>query len=656
MFLTRKIGSILRGKATLPQILTACVLGGMLGFVPGFFLPGDLGGGFLQAPGLILALFGLVLVVDANLAIFGLVTLGAKLLSLVLLPLSFGVGRWLLEGPLEGLFRTLVNAPVTAYFGLERYATSGGLVVGFAVGLLTGLLLWKALHALRLKFASLEEGSERFQKFTSRKSTKVLTWIFLGKGKGKLTWREVAENDKRGKGVRILGVLVVLVLGAALWFTQRQFGSAWLHQQAQTGLTYWNGATVDLAGAELDLAGGRVAFDRLAMADAESLVHDVFRARSLEFDVATSKLLAGRFVIEKLVSGEPKSGEPREKPGERVTPKDPPPPPVEGPGKGIEEYVQEALVWKERLAKAAEWLQKFTGEGSGGPAGETDAQREERIGLEKDKLGLVHVIATHLVAAHPRVTIGELAFDGVSIAGLAGELVDIKGTNLSSNPALAEAPATLSLTSRSGKFGIELRYDPKSPGRAGIDLRCAGLPTEALGSLLKDSPVSGGTLDLRLAGAFELGREGGPWIDLPLVATLRNTTLAVGGKSATLEALEVPLGLRGPLRSPKVSIDGEQLQKALVAAGRAELANEVRARADALLGVPGAGAALSGVIEGTKTPEQLLEEAKQKAEAEAKARLEAERKKAEEEAKKRAEEEIKKRLPGGIGDILKRRD
>ena len=110
MFLLRKIGKIVRGSATRPQILAASVLGGMLGFVPGFFLPGDLGGGFLQAPGLILTLFALVLVLDANLAVFGIVTLVAKLVSLAALPLSFAVGRVLLEGPTEGLFRFLVNA------------------------------------------------------------------------------------------------------------------------------------------------------------------------------------------------------------------------------------------------------------------------------------------------------------------------------------------------------------------------------------------------------------------------------------------------------------------------------------------------------------------------------------------------------------------
>lgn len=648
MFLFRKIGSILRGKATLPQILSACVLGGVLGFVPGFFLPGDLGGGFMQAPGLILALFALVLVVDANLAIFGLVTLVAKLLSFVLLPVSFAAGRWLLDGPAEGIVRLLVNAPVTAWFGFERYATSGGVAVGLAFGLVVGLVTWKALHALRLKMASLEEGSERFQKFSAKRSTKVLTWVFCGKGKGKLSWREVAERDKRGKGVRILGLVVVLVLGAGLWFVQDRFGGAWLHQKAKHGLSYWNGATVDLAGATLDLARGKVAFDSLAISDKNHLDHDVFRARAMEFDLGTTDLLAGRFVIDKLASSEARSGEVRATPGKRIAPVEPLPPPVAGPGKSIDEYIQDALVWKERLEQVAGWIEKFSGSDATAPAGESDAARDERVVHDQETLGLVNVIATHLVGKHPKVAIRELAFDGLTIAGVAGETYDVHGTNLSSNPGLGAGPAVLKVASRSGAFGLELRYDPTAAGRTGITLSFKGLPVESLAGSLKDSPVRGGTVDLVLDGALELGREGGAWIDLPLVATLRGTTMAVGGRSAAIETLEVPLGLRGPLRSPKVTIDAKQLGDALVAAGRAELATEVRARADALLGVPGVGEALGGVIDGTKTPAQLLEEAKQRAEAEAKKRLE-------EEAKKKVEDELKKRLPGGIGDILKRR-
>ncbi|MFO1050907.1 MAG: hypothetical protein U1F36_01675 [Planctomycetota bacterium] len=650
MFLLRKIGSIVRGSASLPQIVLACTLGSMLGFIPGFFLPGHLGGGFMQAPGLIVALFALVLLLDANLAIFGLVTVGAKLLSFLLVPLSFSIGRYLLEGPTEGLFRTLVNAPVTAWFGLERYATTGGVTLGFAIGIVTGFVVYFLLHRLRLKFAQLEEGSERYQKLSSKKSVKLASWVLLGGGKSKKkTWREIAESDKKSKGVRISGLIVVVVLLAALWFAQDKLGGKWLHEKVQTALTYWNGATVDLAGASLDLADGRLNFDGLAMADKKKLDHDSFRARAMEVDLSNASLLSGRFVVDKLVSGEAKSGVVREKPGVRVTPEPTPPEPPAGPGKTLDDYLKDAKVWKDRLDTAREWIGRLTG---GGPAAkESKEERNKRIAEEKETLGLIGVVATHLRADHPAVTVRELAFDGMTIEGL-GELVDVKGLNLSSSPALGDAPAKLSMKARSGAFGVELSFDPKQPDRAGISFHLDGLPVEKIAGALSNSPIQGGTVDLKLDGALALGGPGGVSLDVPLLATLHGTTLAVGGKSASIDKLEVPIGLRGPLQSPKISIDAKQLGDALVAAGRSELAKEVGARADALLGVPGAGAALSGLVEGTKTPEQLAAEAKAKLEEEAKKKAEEAKAKAEAEAKKKAEEEIKKRLPGGIEGLL----
>ncbi len=202
MFFTRKIGSVFRGKATPLQVMLATVLGGLLGFVPGFFLPGDLGGGFLQAPGLILSLLCLVLVLNANLGVFGLVTLFGKLLSLVLLPVSYRIGTFLLDGPLQGLYRALVNGKVTAWFGLEYYATAGGLVLGLVFGVLSGVLLNRSIRALRTHMAGLEESSERYQKYSQKKSVRFLSWLFLGKGKGKTSWKELAEQKKMGLPIR----------------------------------------------------------------------------------------------------------------------------------------------------------------------------------------------------------------------------------------------------------------------------------------------------------------------------------------------------------------------------------------------------------------------------------------------------------------------
>jgi uncharacterized protein (DUF2062 family) len=75
MFLTRKIGKILRGNPTPFQLIMACVLGTLLGFVPGFS----------QAPGLLIALTFALIVIHANLVLAALVGILVKLVALKIL-------------------------------------------------------------------------------------------------------------------------------------------------------------------------------------------------------------------------------------------------------------------------------------------------------------------------------------------------------------------------------------------------------------------------------------------------------------------------------------------------------------------------------------------------------------------------------------------
>ena len=74
MFLTRHIGSILRGNSTPFQILAACILASMLAFVPGF----------KQAPGLLVTLIVLIIVVNGNLTLSVQIGILAKLVSIPL--------------------------------------------------------------------------------------------------------------------------------------------------------------------------------------------------------------------------------------------------------------------------------------------------------------------------------------------------------------------------------------------------------------------------------------------------------------------------------------------------------------------------------------------------------------------------------------------
>ncbi len=657
MFLTRKIGKILRGKATVTQVMLAATLGGMLGFVPGFFLPGDLGGGFLQAPGLILGLVFLVLVLNANLAVFGLVTLVAKLLSLVMLPMNFALGQWLLDGPTQGLFKALINSRVTAWFGLEHYSTTGGLACGLVFGLVLGVVLWRGLQGFRRKMADLQENSDRMKSLATKKSARFLTWLLFGGNKmGKLTYRDLAESDKKGLPIRIAGIVVVLVVTAALWFGHATLAGPMARSSMQGALEAINGATADIEGLDLDLAAGRVSLAGLAVADANQLERDSFRAKTLELDVGTGDLLRKRFVVESIVSADASHGAKRNAPAKRIGKPPVPPPPPPGAGKTLDEYVKDAQVWKDRLVQANEWLGKL-GSVTGG-AKETKEERTARIEREKQD-GITEVRATHLLEQAPTVLVKHLAFEDVAVADMPGDSFAITASNLASEPALLTEPMTLSIASKSGRYAFTFSL---AGGKPHLRLALKDLDGDALGAALAvggSAPIQGGKVDAVLEGDLAFTPEG-LTLDLPLQVTLRGTTLHLFGQAAAVDTLALPLGIRGPLTNPRIHVDDQKLSDALVAAGRKELADQVRTRAQALLKdlpVPaGAAGAVSGaaadLLQGTKTPEQLAAEAKAAAEAEAKklADAEAERKKAE--LQRKAEEEMKKKLPGGLSDIL----
>ena len=115
-----------------------------------------------------------------------MVEAGAKILALLLTPVSFAVGRFLLDGPIEGLFRAIINAPVLAYFGFDYYVVAGGQLIGLVVGVLAGFGVAKLLTGFRAQMSRMERGSERYQNWSSKKSVKVMTFIFVGGTKTKL--------------------------------------------------------------------------------------------------------------------------------------------------------------------------------------------------------------------------------------------------------------------------------------------------------------------------------------------------------------------------------------------------------------------------------------------------------------------------------------
>jgi uncharacterized protein (TIGR03546 family) len=569
--ITRTVGRILRGKATPFQLFTACVLGAILGFIPGF----------LHAPGLMLAVMLLLVMINANLFLAALAAGLAKLLSLILLPLTFRVGGWLLDGPTRGLFEALINAPVFAWFGFENYVATGGLAVGLLIGCVVGAFVAFVVNSFRRQMATLEKGSERFQQFTQKAWVKLLVLVFVGGGLGKLTYEQVLAK-KVGNPIRMLGVVFALLVVVLLVLLQSFAAGPIISAALQRGLERANGATVDLAGAVLDLKAQRLTVSGLAMADPKALDTDLFRADKLEAQISGANLLRKRLQLDRVVVSGASTGEKRAIAGRLVGP---PPAPVEvepvGEAKTLDDYLREAKVWKERLAQVRRWLEQLSGPPK--PEVAEAESLQERLQRQARELGYARVRATHLIQGSPTFAVLELTADQVRTAELPNETLSITARNLSTHPALLGKAPELRIASsgQTVQFATQLASFNPTPGSNSLSLSYRGLSTDRVAAGLVvggKQPVSGGTIDLDLRGTWEV--RNGVQVDLPLQATLKQVTLTVPNVEPTrVDQLVLPIGLVGSLDNPRIRVDSKAFADALVKAGAGKVVSELRNRA-----------------------------------------------------------------------------
>lgn len=578
--ITRTVGKVFRGEATAYQIIAASVLASVLGFMPSFS----------NAPGLVIAFTFLLIVLNANLALAALVLGFAKLLSLALMPVSFLIGRMLLDGPTKPLFAWMINSPVLAWFGFEYYATSGGLLLGIVLGIVVGLLVNGLLNTFRRRMNQLEEGSERYRKFASRFWVKCLVFVFIGGKKSKKTYDELATK-KIGNPIRPLGVVFVVLVSLLAVIFYQFLSEPIVTNALQRALEKANGATVNLEAARVDLKENKVEILQLAMADPNQLDTDLFRAERIVANLSGMDLLRKRVAMDQVSTTDASTGLKRKTPGELTRPV-PQPPEEEVPGevKTLEDYIEEAKKWKERLARLREWYEKLNGPETTEPAepGEPAPEREEtlreRLERQVREKGYANVAAAHLVEASPRLLVRELEARKVRVAQWEGETLDVIARNLSTHPRLVPEPPHVEIRSSTNRVDFLLHLgrivNPSQTNQ--VRLAWKGLPTDWVSRQLKvlgPDALQGGTIDVEADGS--LGGGGDPQMELPVVAVLRNATLQLKGMKPTqVEQLAVPIALTGRLDNPRISVDTERLAKSLAEAGISQVASELRQKAE----------------------------------------------------------------------------
>lgn len=629
----RKFGKLLLGKATPFQVIAACVLGGILGFLPGI----------AQAPGSVLILLALLAVLNANLLLAATTTIGAKLLSFALLPVAHAVGVFLLEGPTEGLFRVIVNTPFLAWCGFEYHAVAGGWLVGGLGGLAVGLLLTRAMGKLRSTFLDLDENSEKFRKWANKGWVKFTTWLLIG-GKPKKEAYEKLAGKKIGNPIRPLGVVLVAGVAILAFAVPALLSEPILTGALRGGLERANGATVDLAAAEVDLGEGRVKLSGLAMADRNQLDEDILRTVDLTADLDVKALLTRRWRVTEVTLEQAATGAKRERPGELIVPPsdeaEPAPAPEdtepveEGTDRiALDEILTRADEWRGRLEQLRKVLSWFGGdeeESTEAAGGETAAAEEVEGSV--DDVGYAWTRAAQLIEEAPTFRLDHLLISRLDAMQLDGRRLVVEAWNLATQPSLVEEAAGFSLASEDDtlRFAVNPAESGGAPTPGVLDFARLGLSGDALGEEIRigGAPViAGGTVDI--SGRGRWWREDGLRVDIPVEITMRGCSIRVPGSEGLqqVDNLVLPISIVGRITRPRIIFREKALIDALVSAGKRELANRARAEFDSVVGE-----------ETEKLKEKLGEELEGKVDDETKKKLE------------KIGGGILDKLPGGGGD------
>lgn len=579
--ITRKLGKLILGEATSFQLFSACLLASLIGFMPGFF----------QAPGLLVCLGLLLILLNANLGLAALVGGVAKLVSLLVMPLSFWTGHALLDGPLQGFFRSIVNAPVLALFGFDYYATTGGLALGLLFGIASGWLITGAIGAFRRKVIHLQENSEAYKKWTGKTWVRLLTSVLVG-GQGKKSLKE-KWAPRVGPPFRMAGVFFVVTVLALIFILQGFFKGPIVAMMIQQGLQRANGATVDLQSASLDLKDNRLTLAGLALADPNDLNRDLFRARKLEADLSGLNLLRKRLQFDRIVATGASYGDKRAVPGHLIGPPPKPLPaaaPAPGSGvKTIDDYIRNAKIWKQRLAQVRRWLKQISGPSTQPATPKQKAETlKERLEREIQEKGYTHVRDDQLIQGSPRLTVSALQVNPIHVPQLTNETLNLTGFNLSTEPRLL--PKTPRLFVESSRKDISFKAVLGQFGRPQtqnvLEFQYLGLPTDKVAQDLKlggKAPIQGGTIDLNAKGTWQ--RAAGISVDLPVQVTLHQVTVSLPKMKPTkVDNLSFPIALTGPIDNPRIKVDEKQLAQALAKAGLSTVASELKGKAKQAIG------------------------------------------------------------------------
>lgn len=304
----------------------------------------------------------------------------------------------------------IVNAPVGAWFDMDRYSTLGGLVIGLPAGAVLGVLTFLALK------------------------------LFTRRGK--------AAPPKHRHLLRpariVVAVCFIIIVFAAQSLFLNQIALGVLQSQLEDA----NGATVDIAAVEADLSKGQCTVKGIQLCDPDNLDRNLAYIDNVHIVFGMGDLLRRRFVVDAINVTNVATDTPREEPGERLVegilaPEVPPP-------KTLHDFLERGQEWKKKIKALCEAMQPDKQESQAAPSLEHAAARD-----------YTSMRASYLVEDSPSIVIKKITVNNLALEISGDEKqLDVVLSGFTTNTRLTGVNPTLTFFARdhslSGTLALSL--------------------------------------------------------------------------------------------------------------------------------------------------------------------------------------------------------
>jgi len=290
----KQLMHMLRGGASKSEITLGIWFGLAAGIIPGVNLT------------VILFIF-LLFILNANGIIAGLFYALGKALCLLLAPLTFQLGYFLIHSlGLEGVIRLFADTPILALFNLHIYSVLGGLILALIFGTIIALWIAKLLVVLRIKAVTKKESSEAISRWNDKKWVRLCVNLVFGKS---LLHSELVHK----KAIRKGRVVLVLTLVAMISLIQLIFLDGVIKKSTIYALEKITSTSVNIESVSVSLLQGVITFNGVEAVSKKDPKINAVQAQTVQAQISIIDLLARRVILDNITAQGVKINEPRDK-------------------------------------------------------------------------------------------------------------------------------------------------------------------------------------------------------------------------------------------------------------------------------------------------------------------------------------------------------